>query len=45
MAIYELRTYDVVVGKMAEAIALYNTEGWPAIQRQLGWPSAHHVSI
>lgn len=33
MAIYELRTYDVVVGKMAEAIALYNTEGWPAIQR------------
>jgi hypothetical protein len=33
MAIYELRTYDVVVGKMAEAVSLYNTEGWPAIQR------------
>jgi hypothetical protein len=33
MAIYELRTYDVVVGKMAEVISLYNTEGWPAIQR------------
>jgi len=33
MAIYELRTYDVVVGKMAEAISLYNTEGWTAIQR------------
>jgi hypothetical protein len=33
MAIYELRTYDVVVGKMAEVVSLYNTEGWPAIQR------------
>ena len=33
MAIYELRTYDVVVGKMAEVISLYNTEGWLAIQR------------
>jgi hypothetical protein len=33
MAIYELRTYDVVVGKMADVISLYNTEGWPAIQR------------
>ena len=33
MAIYELRTYDVVVGKMAEVISLYNTEGWPAVQR------------
>jgi len=33
MAIYELRTYDVVVGKMAEVVALYKSEGWPAIQR------------
>ncbi len=33
MAIYELRTYDVVVGKMAEVVGLYNTEGWPAVQR------------
>ena len=33
MAIYELRTYDVVVGKMADVVSLYNTEGWPAIQR------------
>ncbi|NDG11849.1 MAG: hypothetical protein EB124_01715 [Betaproteobacteria bacterium] len=33
MAIYELRTYDVVVGKMAEVIALYQQEGWPAIQK------------
>lgn len=33
MAIYELRTYDVVVGKMAEVVSLYNTEGWPAVQR------------
>ncbi|NDH32601.1 MAG: NIPSNAP family protein, partial [Betaproteobacteria bacterium] len=30
MAIYELRTYDVVVGKMAEVIELYQQEGWPA---------------
>jgi hypothetical protein len=33
MAIYELRTYDVVVGKMAEVTELYRTEGWPAIEK------------
>lgn len=33
MAIYELRTYDVVVGKMAEAVKLYKTEGWPALEK------------
>jgi len=33
MAIYELRTYDVVVGKMAEVVALYKTEGWPALEK------------
>ncbi len=33
MAIYELRTYDVVVGKMAEVVALYKHEGWPALEK------------
>ena len=33
MAIYELRTYQVVVGKMAAVIELYKTEGYPAIAR------------
>lgn len=31
MAIYELRTYDVVVGKMSEVTRLYQTQGWPAL--------------
>jgi len=33
MAIYELRTYSVVVGKMAEVLSLYSDEGWPALSR------------
>ena len=33
MAIYELRTYDVIVGKMAEVVALYQAEGWPALEK------------
>lgn len=33
MAIYELRTYAVVVGKMAEVVELYNTVGWPALSK------------
>ena len=33
MAIYELRTYDITVGKMAEVVQLYKTEGWPALQK------------
>lgn len=32
MAIYELRTYDVIVGKMGEAIKVYQEHGWPAFQ-------------
>ena len=32
MALYELRTYSVVVGKMQEVLSLYETEGWPALQ-------------
>jgi hypothetical protein len=33
MAIYELRTYDLIVGKMADVVALYKAEGYPAIQK------------
>ena len=33
MAIYELRTYSVVVGKMGEVVSLYANEGWPALAR------------
>ena len=33
MAIYELRTYQVVVGKMADVTALYKAEGWPALDK------------
>jgi len=33
MAIYELRTYQLYVGKMAEGVKLYTEFGWPALQR------------
>ncbi len=33
MALYELRTYTFYVGKLPEAIALYEHEGWPALQK------------
>lgn len=33
MAIYELRSYDVIVGKMSEVVRLYQTLGWPALAR------------
>ena len=33
MAIYEMRTYTVTVGKMSEVVALYKNEGWPALAR------------
>ena len=33
MPIYELRTYTVIVGKMAEVVALYKTRGWPALAK------------
>jgi len=32
MAIYELRTYEIIVGKMADVVRLYKDEGWPAIE-------------
>ncbi|UCE30585.1 MAG: NIPSNAP family protein [Burkholderiales bacterium] len=31
MAIYELRTYSVIVGKMGEVLRLYREEGFPAL--------------
>ena len=33
MPIYELRTYTLAVGKMAEAVELYKTIGWPALSK------------
>lgn len=31
MALYELRTYTLYTGKMAEAVKLYGEFGWPAL--------------
>jgi hypothetical protein len=33
MAIYELRTYSVTVGKMTEVVSLYSRLGWPALEK------------
>lgn len=33
MAIYELRTYTLYTGKMAEAVEIYTRLGWPALQK------------
>ncbi len=33
MAIYELRTYTLYVGKLAEAVALYKGEGMPVLEK------------
>jgi hypothetical protein len=33
MALYEMRTYTLHVGKMAEAVKLYVELGYPALQR------------
>ena len=33
MAIYELRTYQAIVGKMPEIVDLYKNEGWPALEK------------
>lgn len=38
MALYELRTYDVQVGKMGEVLELYKNEGWPALKSY-----EHHI--
>jgi hypothetical protein len=36
MALYELRTYTIVVGKMQDVVALYRDEGWPALEKHAG---------
>jgi len=33
MALYELRTYTLYVGKMAEVVKLYSEEGYPALEK------------
>jgi len=33
MALYELRTYTLYVGKMGEAVKLYQELGYPALQK------------
>jgi hypothetical protein len=33
MALYELRTYTLYIGKMAEAVKLYQEIGFPALQK------------
>ena len=33
MAIYEMRSYTLIVGKMSDVVQLYTTEGWPALQK------------
>ncbi|MDE0409111.1 MAG: NIPSNAP family protein [Alphaproteobacteria bacterium] len=32
MALYELRTYTLYVGKMGEAVEVYSQYGWPALE-------------
>ena len=32
MALYEMRTYNVYVCRMAEVVKLYGDEGWPALE-------------
>lgn len=33
MAIYELRTYKLIVGKLGEAVELYTSMAWPALEK------------
>ena len=33
MALYELSTYTLRAGRLGEAVALYEAEGWPALQK------------
>ena len=33
MALYELRTYTFYVGRLPEAISLYNEKGWPTLEK------------
>lgn len=33
MALYEMRTYTLYVGKLGEAVKLYKELGWPALEK------------
>ena len=33
MALFELRTYQVSVGKMKDVVEAYTKKGWPALQK------------
>ncbi|MDA1101642.1 MAG: NIPSNAP family protein [Proteobacteria bacterium] len=33
MALYELRTYQVYVGQLGEAVRVYKEFGWPALEK------------
>ncbi len=33
MALYEMRTYTLKVGKLPEAVSHYQTLGWPALEK------------
>ncbi len=33
MALYEMRTYSLCVGKMGDAVKLYKELGWPALEK------------
>ena len=53
MAIYELRTYTLYVGKMAEAVKLYQEIGFPAMVKgehdmvppEAGRADGHFVTV
>ena len=33
MALYEMRTYTVQVGKLRDVVELYRDQGWPAMEK------------
>ena len=43
MALYELRTYTLHVGKMAEAVKLYQEIGFPALQKGRAGQETHRL--
>ena len=45
MALYELRTYKIVVGKLPEVLELYKSEGWPALDPHKDKLVAYFVGV
>ena len=43
MALYELRTYTLHVGKMAEAVKLYQEIGFAALQKGMMTPTVARI--